>query len=72
MRFIIVETSDTLFEFEDMDKALEWVSVLCKNRVRFTVKHSNGAECAEEKELKRAEEKYKRHLAYVQRKKSAA
>lgn len=27
---------------------------------------------AEEKELKMAEEKYKRHLAYVQRKRSAA
>jgi len=42
MRFIIVETSDTLFEFDDIDKALEWISTLCKNRVRFTVKHSNG------------------------------
>jgi len=42
MRFIIVETSDTLFEFDDIGKALEWIGTLCKNRVRFTVKHSNG------------------------------
>jgi hypothetical protein len=72
MRFIIVETSDTQFQFDNLDSAMDWIGTLCKNRVRFTVKHSNGAECAEEKELKRAEEKYKRHLAYVQRKKSAA
>ena len=42
MKFIIVETSDTLFEFDDIGEALEWISTLCKNRVRFTVKHSNG------------------------------
>ena len=42
MRFIIVETSDTQFQFDDLDSAMNWIDTLCRNRVRFTVKHFNG------------------------------